>query len=204
MHGTKIVCIDICTMQSHNRPLRLTSTCSCCLPQLAQADLLRYASNHFRPPQIYISNSHRHSLWNSAQLTSPSPSFPSPSPDLSPHHHPPASAPPPPSTTNMNLTNLLLAFLSLTLATAIPVPQADGEDGDTGANYVQCLALCNGDSVPCLNGAHSANVTVLGVSFLWYVSHASLPSNTSILSMLHIQRGGSLHVPNVVQRHAVL
>ena len=69
----------------------------------------------------------------------------------------------------MNLTNLLLAALALTLASATPVPQQDGEDGDTGDNYVQCLSLCNGDSVPCLNSAKDANVTVLGVSFLWCV-----------------------------------
>lgn len=84
----------------------------------------------------------------------------------------------------MNLTNFLLAALALTLASTTPVPQAsatpvpqtDGEDGDTGDNYVQCLALCNGDSVPCLNGANSANVTVLGVSFLWYVLVLEIPS----------------------------
>ena len=76
----------------------------------------------------------------------------------------------------MNLTNILLAALALTLASTAPAPQNDGEDGDTGDNYVQCLALCNGDAVPCLNNAKSANVTVLGVSFLWYVVVLEIPN----------------------------
>lgn len=68
----------------------------------------------------------------------------------------------------MHLFNLLLAALALTLATAIPVPTNDGEDGDTGDDYVQCLAQCNGNSTPCLTNAKNDDSTVLGVTFMWY------------------------------------
>lgn len=72
----------------------------------------------------------------------------------------------------MHLFNILLAALALTLATAIPVPTNttnDGEDGDTGDDYVQCLAQCNGNSTPCLTNAKNDDSTVLGVTFMWYV-----------------------------------
>ena len=67
----------------------------------------------------------------------------------------------------MNLFNLLLAALALTLATAIPVPKGDSEDGGSGDNYVACLGACNGDSSACLVGAKDDNVQVLGVTFTW-------------------------------------
>lgn len=89
--------------------------------------------------------------------------------------HPPASAPPPTAHARkekkkeMHLFSLLLAALALTLAAAMPVPTNDGEDGDTGDNYVQCLAQCNGNSTPCLTNAKNDDSVVLGVTFMWYV-----------------------------------
>ena len=71
----------------------------------------------------------------------------------------------------MNLTTFLLTLLSLmALTSATPIPQTnDGEDGDTGANYVQCLNACNGDSTACLAVPKNDDYTVLGVTFMWFV-----------------------------------